>query len=155
MKCRVATAADYPMLGEWNHQLIQDEGHRNPMTVAELEQRMSAWLTSGEYRAIIFTDKNEAAAYALFRETEDEIHLRQFFVVRHRRREGIGRRAMQHLFENLWPKTKRWTVSVLVNNLPALAFWRAMGYDDYVLGLEIMPDTHPTSRPEDQETRRP
>ena len=146
------------MLGEWNHQLIQDEGHRNPMTAAELEQRMSAWLTSGEYptgtmyRAVIFSDKNEAAAYALFRETEDEIHLRQFFVVRHRRREGIGRCAMQYLFDNVWPKNKRWTVSVLVQNLPALAFWRAMGFKDYVLSLEIMPTA---TRPEDQQTRRP
>jgi predicted acetyltransferase len=151
MKCRVATAADYPMLAEWNHQLIQDEGHRNPMTVAELEQRMSTWLASGEhptgtmYRAIVFSDKNEAVAYALFRETDDEIYLRQFFVVRHRRREGIGRRAIQHLFDNVWPQNKRWTVSVLTKNLPAVAFWRAMGYEDYGLNLEIMPDSHPTS----------
>ena len=149
MKYRIASAADCPMLAAWNKQLIQDEGHRNPMTLAELQQRMHTWLTSGEYLVVIFTDKDEAAAYALFRETDDEICLRQFFVVRHRRREGIGRRAMQHLFENLWPKTKRWTVSVLVNNLPALAFWRAMGYDDYAMSLEITPDNHPARRPAD------
>lgn len=34
-------------------QLIQDEGHRNRMTVAELEQRMRGWI-AGEYRAVIF-----------------------------------------------------------------------------------------------------
>ena len=32
-----------------------------------------------------------------------------------------------------------WTVSVLVKNAPAVAFWRAMGYTDYALTLEIMP----------------
>jgi GNAT superfamily N-acetyltransferase len=155
MKCRIATADDCPMLAEWNHQLIRDEGHRNPMTVEELEERMRGWLNSGEYptgtmyRAVVFEDKNEAVAYALFRETEAEIYLRQFFVVRHRRREGIGRQAIQRLFNNLWPQDKRWTVSVLTNNLPALAFWRAMGYEDYVLSLEIMPENQPTRRPAD------
>jgi predicted acetyltransferase len=106
---------------------------------------MHTWVTTGEYQAVIFTDKNETAAYALFHETENEISLRQFFVARHRRREGIGCRAMQYLFDNVWPKNKRWTVSVLVHNLPALAFWRAMGYEDYALSLEIMPGHHPTS----------
>ena len=149
MKCRIATADDCPMLAVWNHQLIRDEGHRNPMTVVELEERMRGWLTSGEYRAMIFDEDNESVAYALFRETKDEIYLRQFFVVRHRRREGIGRQAIQRLFENMWPQDKRWTVSVLTNNLPAIAFWRAMGYADYVLSLEIMPDNHPTRRPAD------
>jgi predicted acetyltransferase len=60
-------------------------------------------------------------------------------VVRHRRREGIGRRAMEELFLKLWPRDKRLTVSVLVKNVAAVAFWRAMGYTDYDLTLEIMP----------------
>lgn len=139
MKYRFASVADYPVLALWNHQLIRDEGHRNPMTQAELEERMRGWLQSGEYHAMIFKAGNEDVAYALFRETKEEIYLRQFFVVRNRRREGIGRRAIQFLF-NYWPHNKRWSVSVLVNNQPALAFWRAMGYIDYVLNLEITPD---------------
>jgi predicted acetyltransferase len=77
-------------------------------------------------------------AYALFRETEAEVYLRQFFVVRPRRREGLGRQAMEELF-HLWPRYKRWTVSVLVKNIAAVAFWRAMGYTDYDLTPEIMP----------------
>lgn len=138
MKYRFASAVDYPLLALWNHQLIRDEGHRNPMTPAELEERMCGWLKSGEYLALIFNDGNEDVAYALFRETKEEIYLRQFFVVRNRRREGIGRRAIQFLF-NYWPHNKRWSVSVLVHNQPALAFWRAVGYKDYVLNLEITP----------------
>jgi hypothetical protein len=38
-----ATIADIPLLAEWNHQLIRDEGHRNPMGVAKLAERMSSW----------------------------------------------------------------------------------------------------------------
>ncbi len=137
LKTRFASVADCSMLAAWNYQLIRDEGHRNPMDVFELEERMRGWLVSGEYLAVIF-EENEPVAYALFKETEDEIYLRQFFVVRHRRHEGVGSNAMAQLFE-LWPKEKRWTVSVLTNNTPALAFWQAVGYSDYALTLEIMP----------------
>jgi len=33
---RYASSADLGLLAEWNHQLIRDEGHRNPMTVEQL-----------------------------------------------------------------------------------------------------------------------
>src|SRR5512139_1196865 len=137
LKTRFASVEDCSMLAAWNYQLIRDEGHHNPMNVWELEERMRGWLASGEYLAVIF-EENEPVAYALFRETEDEIHLRQFFVVRHKRREGIGSCAMAQLFA-LWPKEKRWTVSVLTKNIQAVAFWQAMGYADYALTLEILP----------------
>ena len=138
---RIASTDDCPVLAILNAQLISDEGHRNPMTVAQLEERMRAWLTSGEYRAILWEERNEVVAYVLFRETEEEVYLRQFFVVRHRRREGIGRQAIAALFTHVWPRYKRWTVSVLVKNTEAVAFWHEMGYTDCDLTLEIMPQT--------------
>ncbi|MBI5687876.1 MAG: GNAT family N-acetyltransferase [Verrucomicrobia bacterium] len=141
MKVRRATTADCPLLGELNHQLIRDEGHRNRMTVSELEQRMRGWL-AGEYMAMIFESGGEVVAYALFREQPDEIYLRQLFVVRHHRRKGIGQRAVEILRSEIWPANKRLTVEVLVRNEAAVAFWRAMGYRDYALTLEIMPQTN-------------
>jgi predicted acetyltransferase len=144
LKPRFASVADCSMLAAWNYQLIRDEGHRNPMDVLELEERMRGWLVSGEYQAIIF-EENEPVAYALFKETEEEIYLRQFFVVRSRRREGLGACAMAELFD-LWPRDKRWTVCTLAKNTPALSFWQAMGYNDYSLTLEIMPDANVPQR---------
>jgi len=145
MKRRFAIAGDCRTLAEMNHQLIKDEGHRNPMSIGQLEERMRSWLMSEGYQAILFEDRSEIVAYALFRETDEEVHLRQLFVVRHRRREGIGRLVMQDLFA-FWPQQKRWTVSVLVKNASGVAFWRAMGYTDYELTLEIIPETvHKTS----------
>ncbi len=138
MKWRIVTADDAPLLARLNRQLIEDEGHRNAMTVDELEQRMRGWLTTGEYRAIVFEDSDPLLAYALYRETDDEVYLRQLFVVRERRHEGVGRKAMQTLF-SFWPPHKRLTVSVLAANKAAVAFWRAVGYTDYDLTLEIMP----------------
>ena len=135
---RAARLEDCPILAELNHQLIRDEGHRNPMTVPQLEQRMRDFL-AGEYRAEIYEDSGEVVAYALFREQAEEIYLRQLFVVRHRRRQGIGRQAVEILRSKVWPKTKRLTVEVLVSNQSAVAFWRAVGYTDHCLTLEIMP----------------
>ncbi len=139
---REAALADCPRLAELNHQLIQDEGHRNPMTVPQLEQRMRDWL-SGEYRAVIFEDGGEIVAYALFREQPEEIYLRQLFVVRHRRSQGIGRRAVEILRTRFWPNTKRLTVDVLVGNERGVRFWRSVGYRDYALSLEILPQPGP------------
>jgi predicted acetyltransferase len=33
------------------------------------------------------------------------------------------------------------TVDVLLKNTAAIAFWRAVGYKDYCLALEILPET--------------
>jgi len=136
---RRATLNDCALLVELNHQLIRDEGHRNRMTVPELEQRMKGWLAS-EYAAVLFENDGEVVAYALYREQPEEIYLRQLFVARNRRRKGIGKEAVKILRSKIWPKNKRLTVEVLVQNEAAVAFWRAVGYKDYTLTLEILPE---------------
>jgi GNAT superfamily N-acetyltransferase len=138
MEHRFATDRDLDLLAEWNHQLIRDEGHRNPMTVPELRERMRGWL-GGEYRAVIFGPEAEPVAYALYRENATEVYLRQLFVRRDRRSQGIGRSAMGILRSQIWPSGKRLTVEVLVANVRAVAFWRSLGYQDYCLTLEITP----------------
>ena len=137
---RKATSADYALLGALNHQLIRDEGHRNPMNVAELTERMRRWLGSGEYTARLFEEDGRVVAYALYREFAEEVYLRHLFVVRDRRRQGIGRRVMQLLREEIWPRGRRLTVEVLCANTTGVVFWKAMGYAEYSLCLEIMPD---------------
>jgi len=133
---RLATKRDCRLLAELNHQLIIDEGHRNQMTVPELEGRMRDWLAEA-YEAVLFEVEGEVAAYALYRNQAGEIYLRHFFVVRHRRRQGIGRQAMELLRGHIWPKGQRLTVSVLTHNEAGLKFWSAMGYRDYCLTMEI------------------
>ena len=96
MNFRRATSSDCALLAELNHQLIRDEGHRNKMTVPELEQRMKGWLAS-EYAAMLFENDGEVVAYALYREQPEEIYLRQLFVARNRRRKGVGREAVKIL----------------------------------------------------------
>ena len=138
LKHRMATADDCPRLAELNHQLIRDEGHRNRMTVSELEERMRNWIAH-EYRAVIFEEGDEIVAYVLYREDGQEVYLRQLFVVPCHRGRGIGRRAVEILRSQLWPKSKRLTVAALIANKRAIHFWRSIGYTDYALSFEIQP----------------
>ena len=134
----VATEGDLDLLAAWNHQLIRDEGHRNRMTVPELRARMQGWL-AGEYAAILFSVGTGPVAYALYRETDHVVYLRQFYVVPDRRRHGLGREAVTILRTHFWPPSKRLTVEVLTANPRGVSFWRAVGYQDYCLTLEILP----------------
>ncbi len=144
---RRATPADCRWLGALNLQLIQDEGHRNPMTEPQLVRRMRDWLRRGDYAGVVFEENGALVAYALYREVPDEIYLRHLFVVRDRRRQGIGRQAMRLLTEQVWPRGKRLVVEVLCANAGGVAFWKAMGYREYSLCLEIMPQPRAGSAP--------
>src|SRR5580658_2759760 len=108
MTWRMATKRDCKILAALNHQLIADEGHRNHMTAGQLEGRMKEWLEEA-YEAVLFEDSGEVVAYALYRTQAAEIYLRHFFVVRHRRRQGLGRQAMVLLRHTIWPKVERLT----------------------------------------------
>jgi GNAT superfamily N-acetyltransferase len=138
MRHRFATRADAQILGELNYQLIQDEGHRNRMSIPELVSRLDEWL-AGACRASIFEDDNAVLAYALYREEKDHVYLRQFFVQRARRRSGVGRLCIQLLISEIWPQDKRIKVEALCHNQSGVAFWRAMGFRDYCLTLEREP----------------
>ena len=138
--CRPANVpGDIPLLAAWNHRLIRDEGHRNPMTVPELARRMQGWLEA-EYRAVVFWDAAEAGGYALYRHDTDAIHLRHFFIRSESRRRGLGRAGFALLLREVWPPGVRLTVNVLCHNAPGVAFWQAVGFRDYCLTLEIAPE---------------
>jgi GNAT superfamily N-acetyltransferase len=136
MNYRRATVADAPALAAMNWQLIRDEGHRNPMTVAELTTRMANWL-AGEYEAILFEDSGQVVGYSLYRRESEYIYLRQFFVLAEHRRRGIGRAAIGWLRQHAWDGG-RVRVEVLVGNASGIAFWRAVGFADYCLTLETV-----------------
>lgn len=139
MHHRLAISDDAPFLGELNHQLIQDEGHRNPMSAHELRERMRKWIES-DYRAILFEQNSKIVAYALYREEKELVYLRQFFVQRAFRRSGVGRQCIEILFSEVWPQDKRITVDVLSQNSGGISFWRSVGFSDYCLTMDICPN---------------
>ncbi len=138
MQYRKATEKDIPLLAELNLQLIQDEGHRNPMNLIELRERMKKWLLE-EYEGALFEDGGEIAAYALFRRGSDQVYLRQFFVNRARRKKGLGKEAMNMLLTRIWPLGARVVVEVLVKNEAGYRFWKSVGFQEYAFTMEKLP----------------
>jgi GNAT superfamily N-acetyltransferase len=133
---RFAETCDLSLLAQLNHELIRDEGADNPMTLTQLQERMRIWLSS-QYRAVLFEEASATAGYALFRSDEEGIHLRHFFIARSMRRRGYGRRGIQILLQEVWPKGSLVTVEVLHHNESALAFWQALEFIDHTRTLKI------------------
>jgi ribosomal protein S18 acetylase RimI-like enzyme len=140
MNHRFATDEDVPLLAGMNRRLVEDEGHRNRFrSDAWLEDRMRGFLAGG-YRAVLFEREGRIIAYALYAdhtEHDDTIHLRQIYVDRSCRRQGVGREAMRILLQEIWPKDKRITVGALYGNQTAIAFYKALGFQPYSVELEL------------------
>jgi len=139
---RIATLDDLEVLARMNRFLVEDEKHRNRFKPDSwLEDRMRRFL-EGDYEAVLFERNAEVVAYALYGkhfDHDDTIHLRQIFVARSCRRQGIGRQVMKILTERIWPRNKRITVGVLAGNDVARPFYEAVGFKPYSMELEMLP----------------
>jgi len=134
MEHRIAGKDDLLLLADLNRQLIEDEGHSNPMSVAELENRLRAWLVR-TYTAVLFMNDGSVVGYALYRTDNMGIFLRQFFICRDARRKGFGREAMDLLFRRVWPAGALVTLEALSANRAAIDFWRALGFENYAVTM--------------------
>ena len=135
MQYRFCTPVEAPLLAPLNLQLIRDEGHSNPMDVAQLAERMHEWL-EGDYRAVVFEEGSTLVGYALYRTESGYVMLRQLFVSEGYRRRGIARDALAWLRQNAWPDAPALRVEVLVDNAIGRAFWRSVGLVDYAVIME-------------------
>ena len=135
MNVAQAKPSDVQLLAGFNRQLILDEGHRNRMSVEELEVRMREWL-AGEYDAYIFTRDSVPVGYILFRSENDFIYVRQFFIAIECRQQGVGRTAFEWMATHIW-KHDRVRLDVLSGNSAGIAFWKALGFKEYCITMEI------------------
>ncbi len=136
LKFRFSTRSDVPWLARMNQELILDEGHRNKMTLPELEQRMSDFLQK-EYDAVIASLDQNDIGYALYRQDPGWLYLRQIFVIKSMRRKGFGRKFIEWLKNNPWKDCKRIRTDVLVGNIVGIDFWKAVGFKEYCITLEM------------------
>lgn len=142
MHYRFASPEDSNQLAQMNLQLIADEGHRNPMGIPQLAERMSGWL-QGEYQVVLFEEDNTPVGYALFKHEPEYVYLRQLYVAPERRRQGIASSALTWLWANAWQSAPRLRIDVLVGNAPGRGFWRSAGFTEYCITMEA---SAPTAR---------
>ncbi len=137
MLYRFATLDDVTALAQMNQQLIQDEGHRNPMSPTQLAERMTAWL-QGDYRAVMFGEQPNLVGYALFKEEAEYVCLRQLFVKAEHRRKGVARDALDWLWVHAWREAQRLRIDVLVGNTTGRMFWQSVGFREYCITMEAL-----------------
>jgi GNAT superfamily N-acetyltransferase len=133
---RAASSDDVGVLAPMNARLIQDEGHRNSMTLPLLAERMTEWL-EGEYQAYLFEFESIVIGYALYRVEPEFVYLRQIFVHPEFRRRGVAKRALEWLREHAWGTQPRVRIDVLEGNGASIEFWRSVGFTDYCLTMEM------------------
>jgi GNAT superfamily N-acetyltransferase len=119
------------------------------MSMERLETRMRRWITEGDYSALLFLEHGQTAAYALVSVDEDEesAYIRHFFVLHGHRGRGVGRRAVQTLLREIIPPTARVTLDVLASNRTGQAFWTSVGFHDYAVRMERLPQSPDTPEP--------
>ena len=136
MKLRYCNDEDIPLLAELNQQLIEDERAPNDMSQEALAERLRGWL-DGEYRAVFFETSSEVFAYALYRPSEDGLYLRQFFVARSRRGEGLGRRAIALFREEVICEGQVLSLEAYAHNEEAIAFWQSVGFSRHTVSFRL------------------
>jgi GNAT superfamily N-acetyltransferase len=142
IELRLATRSDLVLLARMNRELIEDERHLNPATQAELHERFEQFIDAG-WTPDLFLLEGGVVGYALHRREANpaapgghETHLRQFFVIRGRRRENIGQRALKVLCRTRWQAGERIVLDVLETNPGGRRFWDRMGFKPYYTRLE-------------------
>ena len=138
MEWRCAVDSDLERLASWNRQLQEDEG-ASVLSAGACESRLRAWL-DGDYTGVVF-EKAGPVGYALHRPTDPDsqgaggLYLRQFFIDRGRRRQGLGAEAFD-LFVREILSGRRLVLEALTANPIGLAFWRSRGLSEYCTTFE-------------------
>jgi len=125
MKIKKCTLKDVTQLALLNKQLIDDEKSNNPMSIEELGQRMTGFLSS-EYDAYFFVEQEAVVGYALIKNTCNPLYLRQFLIDRKYRRKHYGTEAFNTLMQYL--DIKSIDIEVLPWNERGILFWESCGF---------------------------
>lgn len=136
ISCRMVGTEACEVLAAMNRDLIRDEGlSNNPPDMPELIKRMRSRFRYG-YCAVLFEMQDKPVGYAVFRVGDKQMYIRHFFIKLTFRGQGFGRRAFNLLMENYRPKGLRLVVESLRKNTAGIAFWKALGFNEYSVMLE-------------------
>ena len=139
---RPATIADINTLSNWNKQLIEDEGSRNPMNLQQINERMIGFLKS-DWRVVIISVDGDETGYTLYKEGRDDyfpdqptVYVRQFFIRRDKRSKGLGEASFNLIAEKHFPKGSDISLEVLESNPRGRRFWEKIGFQTYCTTLK-------------------
>jgi GNAT superfamily N-acetyltransferase len=126
---RPATADEVPLLAAMNAELSRDEGATPVGSLADYEERLHTWLETGRYRAALARRGDQTIAYVVWRDDPDyaDVFVRQFFVVREHRGQGLGRRLFAQAVDEFWPG-RLLRLDVYDSNPRGGAFWESLGF---------------------------
>lgn len=124
---KLCSDEDLEILVEFNRQLIEDEGHENPMNTAQLKERMKQFIHT-HYKAFLFYSGNRYIGYALVDVNRRPLYLRHFFICRPFRRNGYGTKAFYTLLELFG--AREIDLEVLSGNIRGIQFWQSLGFRD-------------------------
>jgi|SRR5688500_12665554 len=125
------------LLADLNRQLDEDEPHPYPLPLPALVERMARWIDGGEYEVLLFRHGDQLIGYAVWRADEHGTYLRHFFICRDQRSQGWGRAAIQLLCSDVFPKDRPVNIDAAIGNKAGIAFWRAIGFQDFSVGMEL------------------
>jgi ribosomal protein S18 acetylase RimI-like enzyme len=137
LRIEKATRAEAPLLAELNRQLDEDEPHPYPLTLSALTERMTRWIETGEYEVMVLRRRERVLGYAVWRPEDRGTYIRHFFICRDQRRQGRGRAAVQLLCRDVFPKDRPVQIEAAIGNKAGIAFWRAIGFRDFGLSMEL------------------
>lgn len=149
IRIRAHRREDLGLLARMNRELADDEGHRNPMTVDQLEERFKRFIDHEGWSVDLFMLDDEVIGYATHRYEPDlaepsgkHVYLRQFYIVRHRRRGGAGHLAFDELVRTRFRPGERIYLEVIENNPGGKVFWQRTGFTPYGAIMEHVIDSH-------------
>ena len=131
---RPATLDDVEMLAAMNSELIKDEKCANPMSVTELQERMTQ-LISQDWEGLVFLLDGLEVGYTLLQRRDSQyagtpkiFFIRQFFVCRRHRRRGVGRAALEQIERTICCAGSQIELGVLESNPNGRLFWESLGF---------------------------
>ncbi|SEA66706.1 GNAT family N-acetyltransferase [Paraburkholderia sartisoli] len=140
---QAAKPSQFELLARMNKELIEDEGHRNPMNVEELCQRFERFVSTEGYSLDVILWCNEVIGFATYRQEPDSaeacgyhIHLRQFYISRDVRGRGLGSLAFESLTRARFKRGERLFLNVLETNPRGKEFWKKTGFKPYDTTME-------------------
>jgi GNAT superfamily N-acetyltransferase len=143
LEIRQATPADFKLLAPMNRELIEDEGHRNPMTIPQLRERFHRFVSEDGWQVDVLLFDGAIVGYATHRYEMDiaeptgmRVHLRQFYIARDKRGAGLGRNALDLLFNSRFKPGDRVFLDVLETNPGGKVFWSRIGFTPYGTAME-------------------